>query len=237
MSKKILVANWKEYGTKAQLDAWINQIALQKQAISDNKVILCPPLTLLSIASDLVVNGGLPISIGAQNVSRFEEGKYTGEVSAEMIAEFASYVIVGHSERRQDLGETDATVAKKVTFLNAAKLTSIVCVSEVSQVIALRNLVGTYEDIIAYEPLFAIGTGNPDTPENASEMAKKIKNIFPNTQVIYGGSVDDSNLKGFLQQEHISGVLVGNRSLDGSFFLEIVRQACFLASSKVKNAR
>lgn len=225
MEKPIIIANWKEYGTSNDIRQWLITFEHEQQLLSSYNTILCPPFTLLSLAREFINQTGIAITLGAQNVSRFGEGKYTGEVSAHMIAEFTSYAIIGHSERRRDLGETDATVGKKIKLLKETTVSPVVCVSDISQVIALKNIIGDYSDVIAYEPLFAIGSGNPDSPNNANAMASNIKQQLPNATIIYGGSVDSKNVSSFLSQTNISGTLVGNRSLDPNFFLEILKHA------------
>ncbi len=221
-----IVSSWKETGTGAKAQEWVKSLAKEIALITQEKeIIVLPPFTALSATSEEIKQQNLPIKIGAQDISRFEEGKHTGEVSASMVAEFASYVMLGHSERRSQLGETDEIVAEKIKLAKKYNLTPIVCVSEIDQAAALKRLINDFTDLIAYEPVFAIGTGKPDTPQNANEVAEKIKTILPGAYVLYGGSVDGSNAKGFTQQKNLSGVLVGNRSLDPNFFLEILRNA------------
>lgn len=208
----------------AQARAWVNSLAKEIfPLVKGKEIIVLPPFTALSAVSKDLKQLNLPIKIGAQDISRFEEGKHTGEISAVMVAEFASYVMLGHSERRSQLGETDEIVAEKVRLAKKYNLTPMVCVSEIPQAEALKKLINDFSDLIAYEPVFAIGTGKPDTPDNANEVAGQIKSIFPQARVLYGGSVDGSNAKEFTQQKNLSGVLVGNRSLDPNFFLEILK--------------
>lgn len=221
----ILISSWKETGSIKETKEWVKNVAQEKAQLKKAKIIVCPPFTALSALTESVAANNLPINIGTQDVSRFEEGKHTGEVSAAMVAEFAKYVMLGHSERRTELGETDEIVAQKVKLAKKYNLTPIVCVSKVEQAEALKNLFGEFDDLIAYEPVFAIGTGNPDTPQNANEVAGNIKEILSKAQVLYGGSVDGQNANGFIEQKNLSGVLVGNRSLNAAFFLEILRHA------------
>lgn len=225
---KILVANWKQSGKRNEALAWITTFDRERQLLTgDTQVIVCPPLKALDLVAQAITDKGLSIAVGIQDIdlSIFEGEKNTGEVGLSLLRDSATYAIVGHSETRKNRNLTDEDVAKKVKLAKANNLTPIVCISELDQVTALKNLLGDFSNIIAYEPLFAIGTGNPDTPENAETVAKEVTSIFPQTIVLYGGSVDGNNVKGFLQQAHISGVLVGNRSLDGFFFLEIVKHA------------
>lgn len=180
-----------------------------------NKVVICPSFVLLpTTASEISKLEG--VELGAQDVSKFEEGQYTGEVSAKMLKDFVSYVIVGHSERRKHFGETDGDIALKIEQCLKHELTPIVCVSKVEQA-------STDKAIFAYEPLFAVGTGEPDTPKNAQKFAEKTKGkVGQNVRVLYGGSVNAENVKSFVSQPDIDGVLVGQASLDPKEFSEIV---------------
>ena len=228
MAKKILVANWKQSGRREEALAWVKMFDKERQLLAEGtQVIVCPPLKALDLVAQAITDKGLPIAISVQDVNLplFEGEKNTGEVGAHLLADSAPDAIVGHSETRKNHKLSDEDVVEKVKLAKANNLTPVVCISELDQVTALKNLLGDFSDIIAYEPLFAIGSGNPDTPENAETVAREITSIFPKTIVLYGGSVDANNVKGFLQQAHIAGVLVGNHSLDGSFFLEIVKHA------------
>lgn len=225
MANVILVANWKEYGTLEETKMWAKAISHEKQALEERTIIVCPPFTALSTMNALKREYELPISVGAQDVSRYEEGKHTGEISAKMLAELTSYVIIGHSETRRNCKLTDEDVAKKVQAASSANITPIVCVEEISQAHALKKMLPEFTGIIAYEPPTAIGTGNPASPNQANTVAKQIKEIFPTVSVLYGGSVDGNNASGFLQEEIVTGFLIGNRSLDPNFFLEIVKNA------------
>ena len=226
MANKIIVANWKKYGTVEQVRAWIKTIAVQRSLIPTNLVIvICPSVTALASATEFIRNEHLAILVGAQDISRFEEEKHTGEVPVSQLIDHASYVIIGHSERRNEFNETDEIIKEKVTIAKKYGLKIIVCISDINQVLSFKKYMPAYSDFIAYEPLSAIGTGNPDTPENADKMATDIAAIYPNAHVIYGGSVDGTNVKSFLNQEHITGVLIGNRSLYPSFFLEVIKNA------------
>lgn len=228
MRKIILVANWKQSGTKEQALVWVNTVNQKKDLLrTAEQIIVCPPLVLAALVAQAVQEKGLPIAVGAQDIDNrvFEGEKNTGEVGPNLLADCATYVIIGHSETRKNRGLTDENVAQKVALTKKHNLIPIVCVSEIAQAQKLLRFHEDFDGIIAYEPLFAIGSGNPDSPEGANNVASQIKEIFPEVTVLYGGSVDGDNVKGFLNQEHISGVLVGNRSLDPSFFLEIVKNA------------
>ena len=228
MNKRILVANWKQSGTRVNAIAWTDTFDRERGVFTvDTQIVVCPPLKALDLIKQEVKNRKLPIAVGVQDIDlhTFEGEKNTGSVSPALLADSASYAIIGHSETRRNLQLTDGDVAKKVTIAKKHNLIPIVCISEIEQVAALKKLLGEFYGIIAYEPLFAIGTGNPDTPEGANDVASAVKEMFPEVAVLYGGSVDGSNVKEFLNQVQISGVLVGNRSVDPAFFLEIVKNA------------
>ena len=162
--------------------------------------------------------------LGGQNISQFDEGPYTGEMSAKQIKEFAEYVLVGHSERRKNFFETDEIVNAKILQAFKNGLAPIVCVSNLEQTQAIQNAVkGKTGLIVAYEPIFAIGSGTADTPENADKMAKSIKDILGEVFVLYGGSVTPVNINGFAKMSSIDGVLIGRASLDAKEFYEIIQ--------------
>ena len=228
MPKQFLVANWKQSGTRKEAMAWVDTFVRERTLLTDDvKIIVCPPLKALDLVAQAIQDQNLPISVGVQDIYLhvFEGEKNTGGSSPSLLADSATYAILGHSETRINHNLTDDDVAKKVTIAKEYGITPIVCVSELTQAHALQSAHPDFNGIVAYEPLFAIGSGNPDTPENANAVAERTKHIFPQAPILYGGSVDGTNVKSFLEQEHIAGVLVGNRSLDGSFFLEIVKNA------------
>lgn len=185
------------------------------------QVILCPPTFLLPILSQYLNTNriSLPISLGAQDVSPFEEGPHTGEEAASQLGEFAKYVIIGHSERRQEFGETDELVAQKVQTARAYQLEPIVCVQ------GKDTPVPDNVHIVAYEPLDAIGTGKPAVSEMAEEVALYFKHERHIPYVLYGGSVTPENVHSYTSQPAIDGVLVGGASLDPALFSDIIRRA------------
>jgi len=148
-------------------------------------------------------------------------GPYTGEVSPKQIKEFAEYVLIGHSERRQNFGETNEAINQKIEKAIFNNLKPIVCVSDTLHVESLTS----DKVIISYEPIEAIGTGKPDDPTNSNLMAKKIKDINSVSKVIYGGSVNSDNINKYTSQENLGGVLVGGESLAAISFLNIINNA------------
>ena len=161
---------------------------------------------------------GINIKIGAQNVSPFGEGAYTGEINAKQIKDFAEYVLIGHSERRKNFAETDDMLKKKTEISMNNGLKPIFLVQSKNAIIPQGV------EVVAYEPVFAIGSGNPDTPENADEVAGVLKSENE-YQVLYGGSVTPENVRNFTSKANINGVLVGGASLDPEEFYKIIENA------------
>lgn len=210
----LVVANHKANETWDELAMWLTQVS---EAVNDfpGTVLVCPSMAFLSEASQKIKDTGSKLKIGSQNISQFEKGAYTGEVAASQIADQVSYSIIGHSERRQHFGETDEIVAEKVKVALKAQITPIFCVQD------KNTLIPSGVEIIAYEPIFAIGTGNPDTPENTMSIGKSLKAKGSYT-VLYGGSVDANNVKSYLQGT-IDGILVGSASLDAEKFISLIK--------------
>jgi triosephosphate isomerase len=157
--------------------------------------------------------------LGAQNVSPFDEGAYTGEVNAKQIKDFVQYVLIGHSERRQNFNETEDMLIKKVDMTLKYGLNPIFLVQNQEDVIPQGV------QIVAYDPSFAIGSGTPDTPENADAIAAVIKSKNNNAQVLYGGSVTSENVKSFTAKTNLDGVIVGGASLEAEEFIKIIKNA------------
>lgn len=216
----LIVANWKSNKTTNEAGEWVKQLTIDNLQLTNKEVVVCPPFTLLPALKSYIINHKSPIKLGAQNISPFGKGAFTGEVNEEQIKEFAEYVIIGHSERRKNFNEEDNLLNKKVHMAISQNITPIFCIWD-----ATMN-VPSGVTVVAYEPLFAIGSGNADTPENAQEVAKKIKDKNKNVEhVLYGGSVTPDNVSSFTQIENIDGVLVGGKSLDASEFLKIIQNA------------
>lgn len=222
---KIIAGNWKMNGTREMLDTMYAALADIK---TENKIIICPPFTLLG--------GQSPIVIGAQDCSANESGAYTGEVSAKMLFESgAKYVIVGHSERRQYHNESNETVRAKAERALANGLTPIICVGETKeqfesgQTLEIienqirESIPNTESDIIvAYEPVWAIGTGLIPTMEDITRVHKHMRTLTP-APLLYGGSVKGSNAAEIMGTENVDGVLVGGASLKPDDFIPIIK--------------
>jgi len=232
MAKRYIVANWKSNKTIPEANVWLQGISNIKFQMSrpeddqplaednqEKEVIACPPFTLLAEMKRKIDELQLPLKLGAQDISPFEQGAYTGEIAATQIKEFADYVIVGHSERRQNFGETDELLAKKVEQAIKAGLTVVYCVQ------GNDTLIPEGVEIVAYEPVFAIGSGTPDTPENAEAVALSIKQTRNIPVVLYGGSVTPENINSFITQQSIDGVLVGGASLAHDSFMSLMQNA------------
>lgn len=225
MKKLFIIANWKSHKTQDEASTWLQELRIRNQELSDKKIVVCPTFTLLSGMKAIIESSKLPIQLGAEDISSFDEGAYTGEVNGKQLMELCSYVIVGHSERRKSFGDTDEIVMHKIKKALESDLTPILCVSELSQLDLVKEAIGEKEIIVAFEPLAAIGSGEADSPEHAEDVAKKIKDTIKCSAVLYGGSVTAGNVHAFLAQENIDGVLVGNASLDAREFAAIIQHA------------
>lgn len=255
MAKKLIAGNWKMNGSlganQQLLDAVLGGLVERKPAFD---VAVCVPFPYLSQAQGFQdrsrVAGGLPMLwLGAQDVSRHESGAFTGEVSARMLREFGvRFALVGHSERRQYHGETDEAVALKAKAALAAGITPIVCVGETlaereaghAEEVVRRQLAAVIHEnghciteiVVAYEPVWAIGTGKTATPEQAQQMhavlRAQLKAASPaadGIRILYGGSMNAANAAQLLSQPDIDGGLIGGASLKAPDFLTIVDAA------------
>ncbi len=220
MKKLFLVANWKSNLGRSETVTWFETIAQSNTDLASHPekiVIICPPFLLLPRAKQSLQEKELPIALGAQNISPFGEGAYTGEVNAKEVKEYADYTIIGHSERRQLFAESNELLEKKVALALENGLTPIFCVQ------GKDTPVPAGVTIVAYEPITAIGTGTPDTPENADGVAAALRLANPQVvAVLYGGSVKPDNVATFTAKEHIDGVLVGGASLKAEIFSQLI---------------
>lgn len=221
-----IIANWKSNKTIAQALDWVSKVGPQLPKAENLKVVVCPTFSVLSEIKKAVVVGNFPLMIGSQDLSPFDAGAYTGEEAASSLKELISLSILGHSERRQNFSETDEMVAKKVEQAIEHKIIPLVCVQDEGTPVPKAC------SMIAYEPIWAIstgltntpGVGRADTPEDANKVAGVFKQKYgQQLKVVYGGSVDSSNVKGFIEEKMIDGVLVGNASLDADEFLRIIK--------------
>ena len=246
MPTPIVAGNWKMNTSLAEGVRLASQVAANVGVPVGIEVVVCPPFVSLAAVAQALQGTG--IEVGAQNMLSEERGAFTGEVAPGMLAGLCRYVILGHSERRALFGETDDIVNRKVAAAVAAGLIPILCVGETlaqreegraSDVISrqlrgglagLHNVLGL---VVAYEPVWAIGTGQAATPEIAHGIMGGViqpvlaelvgGSVAQDTPLLYGGSVNPTNIESFAQQSSVSGALVGGASLDASQFADIVR--------------
>jgi triosephosphate isomerase len=250
--RPIIAANWKMHLTHLEAIQTVQKLSyLLDQGDTDRvEVVICPPFTSLRTVETLIQSDRLPFGLGAQNVHWESSGAFTGEVAPPMLAALrVGYVVVGHSERRQLFGETDETVNKKVRAVTAAGMAPILCVGETLQ----ERDVGATEDrvtnqiraglsgvgaeavsmlVVAYEPVWAIGTGRNAEPADAGQVIALIRSTLAElygtgladaTRIQYGGSVKAGNIRDFMAHPQIDGALVGGASLDPEEFALIVK--------------
>jgi triosephosphate isomerase len=248
MRRPIIAGNWKMFKTRAQTSAFFDGLIPAIQDVEHCDIVVAPPFTALSTAVEEA--DGTRVAVSAQDVFWEKEGAFTGEISVAMLVEVGcTYTIIGHSERRQYFGETDETVEKKARAAIAGGLNAIVCVGEklperdAGQAIDIvrRQIHGglgrlTRTDlshiIVAYEPVWAIGTGRTATPDIAAEMHAEIRKTFAEIynaaaadelRILYGGSVKPDNISALMKKEDIDGALVGGASLDPVSFAAIIK--------------
>jgi len=248
MRRSIIAGNWKMFKTIAETRAFFSSFLPLVADVSHCEIVIAPPFTALAAAS--LAAAGSRIAVSAQDVYWEKEGALTGEVSLSMLLDAGcTYTIIGHSERRQFFGETDETVNRKTRAAIAGGLQPIVCVGETlterdagkaSEVVRrqVRNGLAQLTEvdlspiIVAYEPVWAIGTGRTATPETAAEMHGEIRktvqeiwgaNSASALRILYGGSVKPNNIQELMQREDVDGALVGGASLDPASFAAIVK--------------
>ncbi len=221
MKHLFIAGNWKSKKTAEEAKKWHEDFIFRMKDVSleQTTIVVFPPYTSISSLHALEQSSGTGIALGAQDVSGFGEGAYTGEVTATMVKEFASWVLIGHSARRKYFAETDEQLQKKVEQAKLAGLGVVYCVPDDATVVP------TGVDVIAYEPVWAIGTGKTDSPENANAVVTNIKSKTGVNTVIYGGSVTAENVASFVGTSAIDGVLPGGASLDPEKFANLIKNA------------
>ena len=264
MRRFLVAGNWKMHGSSEMASELISEVSrqvLDNASLSEQRqlaydILVCPPAPFLSQA--VTASDSLPIVVGGQNVSQHAEGAYTGEISLPMLVELkCKYVLLGHSERRELFGESDQDIAEKFAACVKADsgVTPILCVGEtlaqrqageteaavskqLDAVIDKVGAVGFDDAVIAYEPIWAIGTGETASPEQAQEVHAFIRDkiskvntdVAEEMQILYGGSVKPSNAEALFAQPDIDGGLVGGASLDANSFASICEAAHKLAT-------
>jgi triosephosphate isomerase (TIM) len=248
MRKKLIAGNWKMYKTPADAQAFVAALLPHIWEHERDEIVLCPPF--VNIPAVVEATRGSKIEVGGQDMFWEKEGAYTGAISAGMLrAAGCTHVILGHSERRQYFGETDDTVNRKLRAALVAGLKPIVCVGEVLEEreagvtedilrrqcsMAFREIAGggAHPIVVAYEPVWAIGTGKTATPELAAEAHRVIRaeaanafgdDVAAKMRILYGGSVKPDNANALMSQMEIDGALVGGASLDPKSFAAIVK--------------
>ncbi len=249
LRKPIIAGNWKMHKTVGEAVRLAKQLkVLVADDVRTVEIVVCPPFTALQSVGEVLKGTG--IQLGAQNVHWEDEGAYTGEVSPAMLKDLScQYVILGHSERRQMFGESDGDVRKKLDAVLAKGMSAIACVGEtieerragMTEDVIVREVKAiadglTLENpsrlVIAYEPIWAIGTGETATSDEANRVAKLVRQtladaigqeLAQDVRIQYGGSVKPDNIGAFMRESDIDGALVGGASLDASSFAEIVR--------------
>ena len=244
MRKPIIAGNWKMFKNETEAIDFVKKLKPQVADVGDRTIVVCPPFLVLSKVYDEICGSNL--ALGAQNHFWEDQGAFTGEVSAPMLKTVGcTYVIIGHSERRQYFGETNQTVNKKLFAALKHNLISIVCIGEKLEErekgttfkVIEAQIKGSFKNIteeqwknivIAYEPVWAIGTGKTATPDQAQEVHAFIRKHLPKevadqVRILYGGSIKPENIKELMAQPDIDGGLVGGASLKIDSFVKIVK--------------
>lgn len=250
----LIAGNWKmnldhlQAIATVQKLAWTLKDAHHDFGLDGSEVVVFPPFTDLRSVQTLISADKLEVGFGAQDLSEFDSGAYTGEVSGAFLAALeCRYVIIGHSERRTNHGETDELLARKVAAALRHGLIPVLCVGETAEDLeqhgasavpvsqlrgGLAGVTGTPEIVVAYEPVWAIGSGQAATPEQAQQVAGALRTTLAEilgddvagaTRILYGGSVKASNIASFMRESDIDGALVGGASLDVAEFASIAR--------------
>jgi len=219
MKDPLIIGNWKSHKNTQDVKEWFARLGPQAHGVSNAEVVLCPPFPLLPLCRELLDEYQLKWKLGAQDVSQFPEGKYTGDVSASLLKDFVDYVLIGHSERRSEHNESDDILFEKVKRVREVGLTPIFFVQ------GTQTPIPPAIDIVAYEPVFAIGTGHPDTPEDAEKVGEYFKKVKHVELFLYGGSVDDTNVNIFMSCSSIDGTVPGTASLDPIVFARLIQNA------------
>ena len=250
MRKASVAGNWKMHNTVEQSRVLVKELLTGLDHVHNVSSIICPPFTALATVKDLLGNSS--IRLGAQDMYWEDQGAFTGEIAPGMVSELAEYVIIGHSERRAYFNDSDENVNRKILAALKVGLKPVFCVGETlqeneagqtGQVVSrqIKNgLLGVAGDqmgeiMIAYEPVWAIGTGKAATPEGANQIIKAFirseliqifsEDVAEQTPILYGGSVKPGNARDFFQQPDIDGALVGGASLKAEDFIRITEAA------------
>ena len=249
MRRTLIAGNWKMNGSSSSIEALINGLKDGLSEVTNADMAVCPPSIYLPLVKDLI--GDAAIALGSQNVCDQESGAFTGEIAPSMLKEFnCQYALVGHSERRSLYGESDELVASRFAMARNSGLIPVLCIGETLEereagiteqvvsrqldaVIVAQGIKAIADSVIAYEPVWAIGTGKTASPEQAQEVHAYIRNklsaldaaVAEKVQILYGGSMNAANAKELLSQPDIDGGLIGGASLKPADFLAIGKSA------------
>ena len=249
MRRTLIAGNWKMNGSSSSIEALINGLKDGLSEVTNADMAVCPPSIYLPLVKDLI--GDAAIALGSQNVCDQESGAFTGEIAPSMLKEFnCQYALVGHSERRSLYGESDELVASRFAMARNSGLIPVLCIGETLEereagiteqvvsrqldaVIVAQGIKAIADSVIAYEPVWAIGTGKTASPEQAQEVHAYIRNklsaldaaVAEKVQILYGGSMNAANAKELLSQPDIDGGLIGGASLRPADFLAIGKSA------------
>ena len=251
MTSTIVAGNWKMNMTPAEARGLVAAMIPGLEQVGGVETVVCPPFVALEAVYGLL--SGIRVALGAQDLHHEDAGAFTGEVSGPMLSGLCEYVIVGHSERRSHCGETDETVGSKVQAARRAGLRPILCVGErleeredgSAEAVVERQLRRALADagsseglVVAYEPVWAIGTGRAATPDDAQSMMAHVRRVLASVfeagssdsvPLLYGGSVTAENVAGFVGEDDVNGALVGGASLSAEGFVQLVRNAAATA--------
>jgi triosephosphate isomerase (TIM) len=254
--RPLIAGNWKMHGSTTSAKSLVQNLIIETEQLSSVDILLLPPFPYLALVNELIM--GKALQMGAQNLASHSSGAYTGEVAGEMLRDCgAAHVLVGHSERRALFAESNELVAEKFIRAQASGLIPILCVGEslaqrdagathavvaeqLAGVMRLAGVAAMANSVVAYEPVWAIGTGRTATPAQAQEVHAALRSqiasadakIAGSLRLLYGGSVKAANAADLLAEPDIDGALVGGASLDAKEFAQIARAAAMVADKR-----
>ncbi len=223
MDKKLFVANWKSHKNKQETLRFFERLKerISSVNLSNKEIVIAPSFTLLMKCRYLIDQDSLPIKLAAQNVSPFPEGAYTGEVNAKQVREQCEYVIVGHSERKKYFHESESEIENKIAQAKEAGLGVIQCIQDE------KSRLHRDSDIIAFEPpnsISTFGVGEADSPEDIRRVFESVKEELAGRRILYGGSVDKTNVATYARIDNCGGFLIGGASLEADSFIDLLSQ-------------
>lgn len=216
---KYIIANWKANKTLSEVKTWLNVFSKKDLSFikSELQIIICPPYPFLSLVKEKLQDCSY-VKIGSQDISFFEKGAYTGEVSVENLSDLVDYALIGHSERRYYFEETARILFQKFNLALDNNIKPIFCIRSAADIIPERSI------FVAYEPVYAIGTGRNESLDQILKVKKNLS-FSKDVKFIYGGSVNENNSSYYLKNQEIDGLLVGGASLSPEKFYKIIKQA------------